>query len=259
MPPGMKKMMRTRMTPYRIPACGPSSLPRIGQSTSNAQYGSHSTSTPPIAGPRIVETPPMTSPAMNSMERCKPNVSGPIVVAASAKQPPPIEVTNALVANASTLYCAGYTPDTAAPVSLSRIAIKPRPTELLTRFEVITNISRAMTKTVANVQSLVVQPCGAHDGGFQWKPSVFVTSPLLMTLPLLPPVMLAKSMPKKLSDLTIAGNANARPSVISDRYSPRIRSAGIPMTAPTAKPSAPATGSVARNGHPWSAIRIIVV
>jgi hypothetical protein len=54
-------------------------------------------------------------------------------------------------------------------------------------------------------------------------------------LALLPPVMLAKSMPKKLSDLTIAGNANARPSVISDRYSPRIRSAGIPMTAPTAK------------------------
>src|SRR4051812_46357246 len=118
---------------------------------------------------------------------------------------------------------------------------------------------KATAKTVANTQSLVVQPLGAHDGGFQWKPSVFVTSPLLMTLPLLPPVMLAKSIPKKLSDLTIAGNANARPSVINDRYRPRMRSAGTPITAPTAKPSAPATGSVAKNGQPWSAIRIIVV
>jgi hypothetical protein len=38
-----------------------------------------------------------------------------------------------------------------------------------------------------------------------------------MILPLLPPVKLAKSMPKKLSDLTMDGNARASPSVISDR------------------------------------------
>ena len=172
---------------------------------------------------------------MNSIDRCRPNVSGPIVVDAKAKQPPPIDVTSALVANASTLYRAGYTPDTAAPVSLSRIATRPRPTELRIRFDVSTNRMMAMTKTVVKTQSLVVQPLGAHDGGFQWKPSVFVTSPLLMTLPLLPPVMLAKSMPKKLSDLTIAGNASARPSVINDRYSPRMRNAGTPMTAPTSE------------------------
>src|SRR3954468_19240056 len=118
------------------------------------------------------------------------------------------------------------------------------------RFDVRTKRRNARKKTGGKPQSLVVQPLGAHDGGFQWKPSVFVTSPLLITLPLLPPVMLAKSMPKKLSDLTIAGNANASPSVINDRYRPRMRNAGMPITAPTAKPSPPATGSVAKNGHP---------
>ena len=44
---------------------------------------------------------------MNSIERCSPNVSGPIVVAARAKQPPPTDVTRALVAKARILYCAG--------------------------------------------------------------------------------------------------------------------------------------------------------
>src|SRR6185295_16511803 len=175
------------------------------------------------------------------------------------KHPPPIDVTRALVANARTLYCAGYTPDTAAPVSLSRIAIMPRPTELRMRFEVSTKSTMAITNTVVNTQSFVVQPFGAHEGGFQWKPCFVVKSPLLMTLPLLPPVMLAKSTPKKLSDLTTAGKASASPSVINDRYRPRIRNAGTPITAPTRKPSAPATGSVKRNGQPWSAIKIIVV
>jgi hypothetical protein len=52
---------------------------------------------------------------MNSIERCRPKVSGPIVDEASAKQPPPIDVTRALVANASTLYCAGYTPGHCRP------------------------------------------------------------------------------------------------------------------------------------------------
>ena len=49
-----------------------------------------------MSGPRIVATPPMTRPAMNSIERCRPKLSGPMVVAARAKQPPPTEVTNAL-------------------------------------------------------------------------------------------------------------------------------------------------------------------
>src|SRR3954451_16904627 len=171
-----------------MPACGPSSLPMIGQSTSNAQYGNHSTRTPPTAGPRIVATPPMTSPAMNSIDRCNPNVSGPMVVDASAKQPPPIDVTSALVANASTLYCAGKTPDTDEPVSLSRIATRPRQTRLRMRFDVSANMTSAITNTVVKVQSLEVQPSGAHDGGFQWNPVVDVTVPLEITLPLLPPV-----------------------------------------------------------------------
>ena len=78
-------------------------------------------------------------------------------------------------------------------------------------------MTRATRKTVVKIQSFVVQPSGAHDGGSQRKPSTLVTSPLVMTLPLLPPVRLAKSKPKKLSDLTIAGKASARPRVISDR------------------------------------------
>ena len=163
------------------------------------------------------------------------------------------------MANASTLYWAGYTPDTAAPVSLSRMAIRPRPTRLRIRLEVSKNITMATTNTVANIQSFVRQLSGAHEGGSQRKPSIAVTSPPVITLPLLPPVRLAKSAPKKLSDLAMAGKASARPSVTSDRYSPRMRSAGRPITKPTMKPSAPATGSVARNDQPWSATRIIVV
>ena len=88
---------------------------------------------------------------------------------------------------------------------------------------------------------------------------VEVTSPLVIVRPLLPPVEAAKSMPKKLSDLTIAGKARARPRVISARYRPRIFNAGMPSTKPTMNPTAPPTGNVASHGHPWSATRIIVV
>ena len=38
-----------------------------------------------------------------------------------------------------------------------------------------------------------------------------------------------------------------------------MRSAGRPTSTPMANPMAPATGRVARKGHPWSATRIIVV
>ena len=116
-----------------------------------------------------------------------------------------------------------------------------------------------MTNTVVKTQSFVDQLSGAHDGGAQLNPSTEVTSPPVIDMPLLPPVRAAKSMPKKLSDLTIAGKARASPRVINARYRPRMRRAGMPSTKPTAKPSAPATGSVARNGQPWSATRIIVV
>ena len=74
----------------------------------------------------------------------------------------------------------------------------------------------ATTTTVVRIQSLFVQLSGAHDGG-STSFAVVVTSPPVMDLPLLPPVRLAKSTPKKLSDLAMAGKARARPSVTSER------------------------------------------
>ena len=75
----------------------------------------------------------------------------------------------------------------------------------------------AMTNTVVKTQSFVDQPSGAQDGGAQLNPSTEVTSPPVIDMPLLPPVRAAKSMPKKFSDLTMAGKARAKPRVTSAR------------------------------------------
>ena len=105
-----------------------------------------------MAGPRIVATPPMTRPAMNSIERCSPKLSGPMVVAARAKHRRRTSRARSLRRQAP--CTAPVHPETAAPVSLSRMAMRPRPTRLRTRLDV----SRNSTSATTGQDPVVVRP-----------------------------------------------------------------------------------------------------
>ncbi len=57
---------------------------------------------------------------------------------------------------------------------------------------------------------------------------------------------------------TMEGNRTAMASVTSARYSPFSRSAGIPITTPTAKAMTAPAGKVQPGLQPWSTTRMPV-
>ena len=164
--------------------------------------------------------------------------------------------------NAIVLVIDKLMPDTAAPVSLSRMARIARPGRLRTRFEIsqkqiaatIVNRTKTHRRSASRLDrspspkywpnhgifcSAPATPSKmsvAHDGDSSDESDV--------DLPPEPPVYFCN-----LSSLTIDGNTAAMPNVTSARYKPLMRRAGRPRIMPMMKHAGMTTTKVNRYGH----------
>ena len=160
---------------------------------------------------------------------------------------------SALTAKAITLTRELLTPDEMAPISLSRMATVARPTRLRTRFDARRNITMAMSEDGDEDPGVVVEVTG--DPGRR-PPAEAVRHVALADGDGL--AVAATGQALHLLDDRGEGQRDAQRHQREVEVADAQRRAGR-RARRSANPMAPATGRVARKGHPWSATRIIVV